>query len=105
MEESDFLVLFSNYENLPCVIVEAFACGLPVISTDVGGIKEHLDNKKGLLIRKGNEDELYNALNKMLDNQNNYDKSTIRKYAVDNFSYEVVCKSFVELYKTALTNG
>jgi len=41
LQSTDLLLMFSNYENLPCVILEAFACGVPVISTDVGGIKEY----------------------------------------------------------------
>jgi L-malate glycosyltransferase len=45
MRQSDALVLFSNFENLPCVISEAHMVGLPVLSTNVGGISEMIDEK------------------------------------------------------------
>ena len=38
LSSGDFLVLSSNYENMPVVILEALASGLPVVSTNVGGI-------------------------------------------------------------------
>jgi len=98
MSKSVFLVLFSNFENLPCVIVEAFSSGLPVISTDVGGIKEHIDNSKGILIKRGDELALLDAMNYMLDNYNSYNKENLRQYALSNFSYQVVGKGFYQVY-------
>ena len=38
MRSASFLVLFSNYENMPVVVNEAFAVGIPVIATNTGGI-------------------------------------------------------------------
>lgn len=46
----DCLLLFSRTEDLPMVIIEGFASGLPVIATDVGGISELIDANIGLLI-------------------------------------------------------
>ena len=43
LASGDFLVMSSNYENMPVVILEALASGLPVVSTNVGGIKEMID--------------------------------------------------------------
>ena len=98
MSKSVFLVLFSNFENLPCVIVEALSSGLPVISTDVGGIKEHIDNSKGILIKRGDELALLDAMNYLLDNYNSYNKENLRQYALSNFSYQVVGKGFCQVY-------
>ena len=103
MRNSDMFVLFSNYENLPCVIIEAFAAGLPVISTDVGGIREHLTPEKGNLIAPKDEQALLDKINTMLDNLNLYDKAALHKYASENFSYERIGERFTEIY-TSLIN-
>ncbi|MDK2978724.1 MAG: L-malate glycosyltransferase [Bacteroidales bacterium] len=102
MAKSAFLVLFSNYENLPCVIVEAFAAGLPVLSTDVGGIKEHLDKEKGILIEKGNEEQLVEKLNFMLGHYQDYDKQLLANYAYENFSFEKVGYKYLKIYQEVL---
>lgn len=102
MKLSSFLLLFSNYENLPCVIVEAFAAGLPVVSTDVGGIKEHLNDKNGLLIPKGDEAALLEAINKMLDSLEKFDKNVIAGYAKENFSYSKIGSLYSGVYNNCL---
>jgi glycosyltransferase involved in cell wall biosynthesis len=99
MESSHALVLFSNYENLPCVIVEALACGLPVISTRVGGISEHINAERGILIERGDEAGLQDAFEYMASHIHSYDKSALRTYALERFSNEAVAAAFMELYK------
>jgi len=103
MRSSDMLLLFSNYENLPCVIIEAFAAGLPVISTDVGGIREHLTPDKGKLIAARDEQALLEAIDNMLDNLTSFHKEALHKYASENFSYERIGERFTEIY-TSLIN-
>ncbi|MBN2565244.1 MAG: glycosyltransferase [Candidatus Eisenbacteria bacterium] len=60
---SDLLLLPSEDECLPLVILEAMASRLPVIATDVGGISEAVeDGKTGVLISPADPDELSRAL-------------------------------------------
>ena len=99
MESSHALLLFSNYENLPCVIVEALACGLPVISTRVGGISEHISSERGILVERGDEDALQRAIETMAKNIHSYDKSALRNYALERFSNEAVASEFEKLYR------
>ena len=48
----DCFLLFSKTEDLPMVIIEAFSAGLPVISTNVGGVSELIYPNVGLMIDK-----------------------------------------------------
>ncbi len=98
-QEADFFVLFSNFENLPCVIVEAFASGVPVLSTAVGGIAEIVSPERGILIPQGDENALLQGLNQMLDHSSEYDREAIRQYAVNTFSNDIIGRRIFETYK------
>ncbi|MDQ3049212.1 MAG: glycosyltransferase, partial [Bacteroidota bacterium] len=104
MRSSDCFVLFSNYENLPCVITEALACGIPVVSTNVGGIPEHITKERGLLVPARDENALFESLVLMLESIPNgkYDKKLLSSYAQQNFSYEKVSEKFQHLYQRVL---
>lgn len=93
-----FMVMFSNYENMPVVISESFSCGIPVIATKVGGIPEYITAENGLLVDAGNESALLEAIIFMLDHHSDYSRATIRKNAVENFSKQAVSDKLKELY-------
>ncbi len=102
-QDADFFVLFSNFENLPCVIVEAFASGVPVLSTAVGGIAEILSPERGILIPSGDEDALLNGMNTMLDHCQEYDREAIRDYAKKTFAAQNIGLQIFEEYKKVVT--
>jgi len=99
MNKNDLFLLFSNYENLPCVIAEALVMGLPVIATDVGGVAEMIDEESGILVKPKNEDELFQKLNELIDNINRYDKVMISKKAKEKYSYKTVASEYYKIYK------
>ena len=98
-QQADFFVLFSNFENLPCVIVEAFASGVPVLSTAVGGIAEILSPERGILIPQGDEDALLQGMNQMLDHSSEYNREAIRDYAIKTFAAQNIGQQIFEAYK------
>ena len=98
-QQADFFVLFSNFENLPCVIVEAFASGVPVLSTSVGGIAEILSPERGILIPQGDEDALLQGMNQLLNHSSEYDHEAIRNYAIKTFAAQNIGQQIFEAYK------
>ncbi|MBA3663579.1 MAG: glycosyltransferase family 4 protein [Bacteroidetes bacterium] len=102
IQAADCLVMFSNYENLPVVMLEAMCCGLPVISTDVGGIKEWVGNGEGILVTPGDEKELLNAVKKIIIEKEKYNHETISRHACKNFNYGHIASLFTNVYDEVL---
>ena len=99
LASGDFLVLSSNYENMPVVILEALASGLPVVSTNVGGIKEMIDETKGILVEPRNREALAEAIIKMIETYKNYDATYLRNSVIEKYGYESVGRFLDERYK------
>lgn len=102
IQQSDALLLFSNYENFPCVIAEAMMCGIPVISTNVNGIPEHVNSESGILVDRGDAITLKKVLAEFISDKYFFDKNIIRNYALKNFSYQSVSLKFSAIYSKVL---
>jgi glycosyltransferase involved in cell wall biosynthesis len=103
MQSAHAMLLFSHFENLPCVILEALCCGLPVISSKVGGIAEVIDQSNGILVTPGEVDQLANAMQQMIDNYNIYNREAIAGKAAARFSDETVTQQLLDCYATPLS--
>ena len=68
LREADIFVLNSRYEGLPHVVLEAFAAGIPVVATAVGGTPELVrDGESGMLVPPGDTTRLREAIQTLLD--------------------------------------
>ena len=65
----DFLVLPSFSESFGLVLIEALACGKPVIGSDVGGISEIINEDVGLLVNPNDVSSISNSIDKLVDNE------------------------------------
>tara|TARA_B100001287_G_scaffold276728_1_gene288971 strand:+ start:6040 stop:7206 length:1167 start_codon:yes stop_codon:yes gene_type:complete len=102
ISSNDALLMFSNYENFPCVIAESLMSGKPVISSNVNGIPEHVHKGNGILVEPKDEDALRNAIKAFLNGEVNFDPIQIRSYALEHFSYQQVGKKFTDIYRSIL---
>ena len=67
MQAADGFVLSSRYEGLPMVLLEAGACGVPAVATDVPGTREVLiDGVNGWLARGGDANSLGDAMSRLM---------------------------------------
>jgi glycosyltransferase involved in cell wall biosynthesis len=68
-QEADILVLTSEHEGTPNVILEAMACGLPVVATRVGGVPDIIqDGLTGFLVPKDDENAQLRVLLELVHN-------------------------------------
>lgn len=102
LREADFFVLSSNFENLPCVLIESVACGVPAISTNVGGVDEIINETNGILVEPRNKDQMVDAMIKMINSHHLYDKTEMHKSAVSLYSYEAIGKQLSEIYSDVI---
>jgi glycosyltransferase involved in cell wall biosynthesis len=98
MNKAHVMVLFSKHENFPCVVVEALCCGLPVVSSDVAGVNEAVNELNGILVESENEAALMNALLSIREVYGTYNSATIAADAASRFGYPVIARKFDELY-------
>jgi L-malate glycosyltransferase len=99
MKNADIFVMFSNKESQPCVINEAFSCGLPVISTNVGGISELFPSEFGILIEKGNENQLYEAMEICIKGEIEFAEADVmHQYSESHFSIKNIAKKIDRIY-------
>ncbi len=104
MQQANSLLLFSRNENMPCVILEALCCGLPVIATNVGGIPEVINRQNGILVESENVQQLVSAMISVMENYSNYNRQEIATAARQKFNYDVAAKQHIELYQKLLTD-
>lgn len=90
---ADVLVCPSYSEGMPTVILEAMACGLAVIATDVGAVNELVSSETGWLIPHGNEEALREALVEAInikDKALGVKKVAAQKLICNNFTWSKV---------------
>ncbi|WDT68438.1 glycosyltransferase [Cloacibacterium sp. TD35] len=104
MKTANCFVLFSDYENQPCVILESLASGIPVIATNVGGIPELLSGNRGVLIAKNDTGSLFHAMKNVLDKKVEFETpENARKFVEENYSKQVIAEKFSEIYNQVLS--
>ncbi|MDB5147528.1 MAG: hypothetical protein JWQ57_1548 [Mucilaginibacter sp.] len=106
--------LLSLYQHADCCLIpledctannsilEAMACGLPIVSTDLPAIKTYLDNSISILGRKGNADDLCDALLMLYQNRELRESMSLnaRKRSIEKFDWNKIATQTLNLFKS-----
>lgn len=103
IHEHDILVSASLYETFGITLIEAMACGKPVVATKCGGPEETVNKIVGVLVEKSNAQALADGIKYVIENHERYDPEEIRAYAVQNFSQDVAIERLEKIFEEVLS--
>ncbi|HET9054387.1 MAG TPA: glycosyltransferase, partial [Cyclobacteriaceae bacterium] len=102
MKPLHFFVSASRFESFGMVMVEAMACGLPVVATASGGPADFINPANGILVEKENVDALRLGIETMMQNYANYTPSHIRNFAMTHYAASAFLEKSNEFYAAVL---
>jgi len=98
MQQAHALILFSNYEGMPVVVLEALATGLPVFTSNVGQLPNIITSDFGKMVNVKDEAALKTELELFLQGKTKFDQQKMIDFVSQNASYEIVGKKLADFY-------
>lgn len=101
-KKTDCFVLASQSETFGVAYIEALAVGVPVIATKCGGPEAFVNDDNGLMVDVNNIEQLIEAMKYMYNNIGKYDRKSIARKTVEEFSPESVADRIIKQYDEVL---
>lgn len=102
MKNCSFYVHSSRVETFGVVLIEALACGKPVVTTACGGPDSFITSKNGILVPVDDTEEFVYALKKMAQVCKSYNPEEIKQSCISLFGPSVVTTQLLDLYRKLL---
>ena len=102
LASADVFISTSNLETFGVAIVEALACGVPVISTDSGAPREYIHDRVGIVIPAKDPATVVEAIEYIFQHRGKYDANFIREYARGHFDFPVIGSQVNQVYDEIL---
>jgi glycosyltransferase involved in cell wall biosynthesis len=103
LRRSDVLILYSSYETFGCVIIEANACGVPVIVSDIPVFHEIIkEGENGCFVPTNDPAALAERMIWLVINRSLFNNNSIASMTWSKYSYETIGKQFSDWYQEIL---
>ena len=102
LQDHDIFCLASHSETFGVAIIEALACGLPVIVTKCGGPEEFITEQNGLLVPIEDVEALSEAIKQMFYHHQEYNRQAIANDCKARFSSEVIAKQLTDIFEDVI---
>ncbi|MFY0655002.1 MAG: glycosyltransferase family 4 protein [Cyclobacteriaceae bacterium] len=99
LQACDVFALPSRHENNPVVLLEALACGIPIIVTSCGGPEELANEKNGLVAEPENVPALVMKISEFQANRKRWSSQEIRTNFMNRYSSEISCNRLQSIYR------
>jgi glycosyltransferase involved in cell wall biosynthesis len=100
-KEYDIFINTTNYDNTPVSVMEAMALGMPVVSTNVGGIPYLLQDREDALLVDANDDKaMVEMIIELIDNIDISKGIVVQaRQKVEGFDWNMVKKQWIDLFE------
>ncbi len=102
IDKAHIVVSASKFESFGLSIVEAFACGRPVVAIDSGGPRDTITRENGVLVKENSAEKLAEGIISVMNNYGNYDQGKIIADCINKYSENAVLAKLEPLYQEAL---
>ena len=104
LNQADIFILISKYEGFPLTILEAMRASLPIVASDVGGVKESVTAQNGFLIAKNDSAALRAALVNLISDAKLRAQlgNNSRKAYEANFTFDIMLDKTLAIYNKIL---
>jgi glycosyltransferase involved in cell wall biosynthesis len=99
IDNAHIVVSASKFETFGVNLIEALACGRPVVAIDSGGPRDIITRENGILVLENTAESLAMAIEEMIANYENYDQCQIVADCISRFSEDAIFEKLEKVYK------
>jgi glycosyltransferase involved in cell wall biosynthesis len=102
LTSSHVFMMPSRNENFSVAILEALACGLPIVASDCGGVRDCINDSNGIIFPIDNVEELKKAILKIYNRDICFDNQSIATQCKENFAPKVIAQKLINVFKQTI---
>ena len=104
MKRATLLISVSSFEGFPNVVLEAMACGCPLILSDIPAHRAFLDDEKAVYVDQGSAQDLARAIQTMMDNPEKAQRLAWKAVSgISSYSISAITDQYEKIYQSILS--